>query len=191
MKKEFRDIKEYMKLSREERRSHLDLQEECIEIGGDSRLFRGLLAHFLKTTIGTRDIYVCHACNNSDCSNPTHLYWGTPKDNWQDAKESGTWENVHSRMLKKHGEKKTSEILSSNASKAGKAGGGWNALTDQQLLAWKQAIKEADLSHFGWVSKLSSCMNCSHTHVRRIIKKYFPEIKAFQRKTRTKHVTKV
>jgi hypothetical protein len=183
MKKEFVDIHEYMKYSREKRRSHLKLQEECIEIGGDSRLFRGLLAHFLKTTIGSKNIYVCHACNNPHCSNPVHLYWGTPKDNWQDAKESGRWTPIHSRMLKKHGEKKTSEILSNIASKAGKAGGGWNTLTEQQLLAWKQAIEEIDLNNFGWIGKLSFSMNCSHTHVRRIMKKYFPEIKAFQRKS--------
>lgn len=181
MKKEFRDIKEYMKLSREERRSHLDLNEECIEIGGDSRLFRGLLAHFLKTTIGSRNIHVCHACNNSGCSNPVHLYWGTPKDNWQDAKESGRWEPIHSRMLKKHGEKKTSEILSNIASKAGKVGGGWNALTAEQLLAWKQAIQEIDLGRLGWLAKLSSSMHCSHTHARRIMERYFSEVKTFRR----------
>ena len=181
--KQFTDINEYILLSREKRREHLKLEEPCIEIGGDSRTCRGLLAHFLGTTIGEHNHYVCHACNNAKCSNPVHLYWGTPKDNWQDAKDSGRWTPIYSRMLKKHGEKKTYEILSKTASKAGKVGGGWNALTSEELEKWKKAIDNIELQKFGWVSKLSQEMNCSHTHVRRILGKYFPTLKRYERKS--------
>lgn len=84
------DIVEYMELTREIRRAHLVLDEACIEIGGRSREFRGLLAHFLKTTLPPRSIGVlCHACHNERCSNVKHLYWGTFKDNDLDRIENG------------------------------------------------------------------------------------------------------
>ena len=65
----FTKIEDYILKNREDRRSHLKLDEDCIEIGGyDSREYRGLLAHFLKTTIPTyRKIILCHACNNHNC----------------------------------------------------------------------------------------------------------------------------
>src|ERR1700761_834539 len=89
----FQKIDEYMQKSREERRAHLRLDEECIKIGGyDSREYRGLLAHFLKTEIPTKKkVFLCHACNYHWCSNPNHLYWGTPADNYLDAQECGTF----------------------------------------------------------------------------------------------------
>lgn len=66
-----------------ERQSHLALGESCIEIGGGSKDFRGLLAHHLKTHIMTRadNANLCHACHNPKCSNPNHLYWGTIREN--------------------------------------------------------------------------------------------------------------
>jgi NUMOD3 motif len=79
------DIYEYIKLSKQERQKHLDLNENCIEIGSNSTQIRGHLALILKTTIpkGSK-IHCCHACNNQECSNYKHLYWGTAKENSED-----------------------------------------------------------------------------------------------------------
>ena len=86
----FELIETYIQLLKEERQKHLDFSEPCVEIGGDSREFRGLLAHFVQTTIPKgMKILCCHACNNAKCSNPKHLYWGTPSENLQDAIECG------------------------------------------------------------------------------------------------------
>lgn len=171
-----------MKLPREERRAHLRLNDRCVEIGGDSRLFRGLLAHFLGTTIGHRNALVCHACNNAGCSNPSHLYWGTFRDNWLDAKESGRWISIHERTIAKYGKEEYKKIKRASASAGGKAGGGQNALSKEDLSIWKEKIQNLDTTKFGWVSKLSTMMGCSHTHTKRVVKKYFPEVSFFQRR---------
>lgn len=83
----FELITDYIKKPQAERQAHLKLDEECIKIGGyDSREFRGLLAHHLHTTIPTKvKVVLAHACHNGKCSNPRHLYWGTYKENSQDA----------------------------------------------------------------------------------------------------------
>jgi len=97
----FEDIGEYIKKTREERQSHLDLNENCIEIGGhSSTCFKGLLAYHLQTTIPTRNkIVLCHACNNQKCSNVKHLYWGTYRDNYDDYIATGalTWGEATAR----------------------------------------------------------------------------------------------
>ena len=74
------------------RQEHINLLESCIERGGNSTNHKGVLAQFLDTTIpyGTK-ILLCHACNNAKCSNPKHLYWGTPKENVEDAILAGTF----------------------------------------------------------------------------------------------------
>jgi hypothetical protein len=182
--KSFTQIEEYILLSREERRSHLRLDDECIEIGGDSRIFRGLLAHYLKTTIPDHKIYVCHACYNEKCSNPNHLYWGTPKDNVRDTKESGRWKSAHQLTIEKYGIDSAKEIYRNAAKKAGSLGGGHNALTQDEILLWKQAIDVTDITKHGFVKVLSKKMICSHTHVRRILNKYFPDIQSFKRKSK-------
>ncbi len=74
-----------MSLSKEERQKHLRLNEKCEYRGGDSIQFRGLLALYLDTEIPSgHSVHCCHACHNPECSNPKHLYWGSPLENAQD-----------------------------------------------------------------------------------------------------------
>ncbi len=179
----FVDINEYMLRTRESRREHLRLDENCIEIGGDSRTCRNLLAHHLKTTVGDYKIYVCHACYNAKCSNPRHLYWGTPSDNVLDTKESGRWKSVHARVIEKHGVSKSSEIFKRAGRLGGLSGGGHNALNSSDLKLWQEAIESVDTTKFGFIGKIAKKMNCSHTHARRILNTYFPQIQSFKRKS--------
>ena len=118
-------IEIYMGKAREERRSHLDLNEPCIEIGGDSENFRGLLCHFLKTTMPVgRSTFLCHGCNTQGCSNPSHLYWGTPSDNERDKKSAGTFKTAWQKTVEKHGLEVAREIRKPHCARGGKNNAG-------------------------------------------------------------------
>ena len=109
----FEKIENYMKLSFEERQIHLNLDSSCLEIGGlNSTYYTGLLAYHLKTTIPTRlhNICLCHACGNSLCSNPDHLYWGTLSENENDKKKHGTFKTARQKIIDKYGIQKANEI---------------------------------------------------------------------------------
>lgn len=98
----FAAIEDHILLAREERRAHLDLSAPCIEIGGCSKDFRGLLAHHLKTTMPkSRVALLCHACNNDKCSNVLHLYWGTYSDNRADLVATG-WKRPPRTLSEEH-----------------------------------------------------------------------------------------
>ncbi len=96
-----KDINDFIKLPREERREHLNLEELCCERGGNSTNHKGVLAQYLDTTIPSGRILLCHACNNSKCSNPKHLYWGTDKENITE--DNPNWKSVWDRQVEKYG----------------------------------------------------------------------------------------
>jgi hypothetical protein len=81
-------IEEYIQQDKPDRQKHLELTEDCIEIGTNSQQCRALLAHYVKTTVPRGyKIHLCHACNNDKCSNPKHLYWGTARENNLDIRD--------------------------------------------------------------------------------------------------------
>lgn len=164
----FEDIANYMMKSREERRAHLQLDDMCMEIGGASSVqYRGLLAHHLRTTIPSNKIgrvYLCHACNNCRCSNPKHLYWGTPQDNHLDQVQAGTFKAFpqSKKQLKRRGQQLGLEY--------GKLNGGKNALTSQQLHDIK-VVLDSIPKKWGWINEAATALDVTHTQVRRYIKK--------------------
>jgi hypothetical protein len=95
------DITEFINRGRDERRSHLRLDEACCERGGNSTNHKGVLAQYLNTTIPRGRILLCHACNNSQCSNPKHLYWGTDKENI--TVDNPNWKTAWDRRVDKYG----------------------------------------------------------------------------------------
>ena len=118
----FIDIKKYILKSKKERQSHLRLKQKCIKIGGyDSREYRGLLAHFLKTTIPTHcRVVLCHACNTKGCSNPRHLYWGTYSENMHDDFKNGTRKSFNEYMKQKYSASEYKRLIKKAASLGGK-----------------------------------------------------------------------
>ena len=131
---------DYISLSRDKRREHLNLKSPCKERGGNSTMFRGLLADFLCTEIFIdKKIVLCHACHNSKCSNPEHLYWGTYQDNIIDQKENGTWKDVWTRRVEKHG----LEEAIKQQSKGNKSAGGLANKGKPKSEAHKKAIADA------------------------------------------------
>lgn len=69
--------------SRPERQAHLDLSTPCVQRGGNSVHFKGILAHHLDTDIPVEGgVLVAHACGHMWCSNPLHLYWSRDPWNW-------------------------------------------------------------------------------------------------------------
>jgi len=100
--------------SKQDRQKHINLVENCVIRGGNSTNHKGVLAQFLDTTIpyGSK-IMLCHACNNSKCSNPKHLYWGTPKENVEDAIESGTFYRPQKGCVGKPHNEETKRKISS------------------------------------------------------------------------------
>lgn len=95
-------VEEWIKESREERTSHLSMEEPCLERGGNSTVHRGVLAQYLDTNMPS-GVDLCHACGNGNCSNPKHLYWGTRRENMDDSKTHGTWKSPWERLVEKYG----------------------------------------------------------------------------------------
>lgn len=96
-------VEEYLKYGKNQRQSHLDLDEMCLERGGISTNHRGVLAQYLNTPIYGKPADLCHACNNDKCSNPKHLYWGTRQENIHDAIARGTFKGAWGSRVEKYG----------------------------------------------------------------------------------------
>jgi hypothetical protein len=117
-------VEEWIQQSRDVRTAHLQLDEECIERGGNSTVHRGVLAEYLNTNLPSK-VDLCHACHNDKCSNPKHLYWGTRKENVQDAKSIGHWKSPWDYTVEKYGYDEACRINSrGNKSAGGKANTG-------------------------------------------------------------------
>lgn len=170
----FRDLNEVILLSKIERQSHLDLKSDCIEIGGSSKEFRGLLAHFLKTTIpSTNKIFLCHACNNGKCSNPKHLYWGTPSENLKDAIDCGARKNLYELTIDKY-KGDPDKLLARNFKiSQSRLRNTAISLSKEEIENRLHKINNVDISKFGWVEKVSTILNFSHSQVRRFMNKYY------------------
>ena len=116
-------VEAYLTKEQSERQSHLDLNDECLERGGNSTNHRGVLAQYLDAPIYGRPADLCHACHNENCSNPKHLYWGTRKENVQDARDNGTFKTPFERIVEKYGYEEACRRNAQNANPS-KAGAG-------------------------------------------------------------------
>lgn len=56
-------------------------------------------------------------------------------------------------------------------------------LPPETLQLWQEAIESVDTMKFGFIGKISKKMDCSHTHVRRVLSTYFSHVESFKRKT--------
>jgi hypothetical protein len=177
----------YLSLPREKRRSHLDLNQPCLERGGNSTVHKGVLAQFLNTNLPNRlkegRVCLCHACHNGNCSNPLHLYWGTDVDNTLDQQENGTLSSPYERTLRKYGSKETRKILEHNGRKAIRKFNeetrknsthiNHTGFSQEEVDSRLILISDIDLTQFGWVSKVSERLNITHTQARRFINKHY------------------
>ena len=112
-------VEEYLSIPQGQRQDHLDLNAKCKERGGNSTNHRGVLAEYLDTPIYGRPADLCHACHNDKCSNPKHLYWGTRKENVQDARDAGTFKTPWDNMVEKYGYEEACKIQAKGDKSAG------------------------------------------------------------------------
>jgi len=165
--------------TKEERQFHVNLTEPCIERGGSSTQHKGVLAQFLNTDIPSGRNLLCHACNNGKCSNPNHLYWGTDKENLEDAKLAGTWSSCWNRTVKKYGlEAAIERQRRGNKAAGGRAGKGRKQPEAQkqktaETLRNKTLVKikmveasQIDFQKCGWIDKVAELLQIQPQKVK-------------------------
>ena len=133
------DITEFITRSREERRSHLQLDDACCERGGNSTNHKGVLAQYLDTTIPSGRILLCHGCGNGKCSNPKHLYWGTDKENI--IEDNPNWKSVWDRQVEKYGYEEACKRNSRGDKSAGGRAGKGKPKSEEHKKKIAEAIK--------------------------------------------------
>ena len=166
-------LSEYMNLTREIRRQHINLSKPCVEMGGSSRSSRALLGMYLGTTCegqGMKTGLLCHACGNEGCSNPEHLYWGSSSDNSIDKYEHNP--NLGREMFEKKLQKYGQDYVQ-NLCKTRKQVVPWNKLTSQEVDRRLYLIRDIDLTSYGWVTKVADRLGVSHTTAKEFIHKYY------------------
>lgn len=134
-------VEKWIDEPREVRTSHVDMDEPCLERGGNSTVHRGVLAEYLGTNFPEK-VDLCHNCGNGKCSNPKHLYWGTRKENIEDAKRHGTWTSPWERLVEKYGHEEASKMQGRGDKSAGGRAGKGKVLSEEH----KQRIS---LNHKG------------------------------------------
>lgn len=143
-------VEEWIKEPKETRTAHLKLDEPCVERGGNSTVHRGVLAEYLGTNLPDK-LDLCHACGNGKCSNPRHLYWGTRKENVEDAKRHGTWKSGWVRLVEKHGEDGARKIRKQIA-EGNRYGSG-----NREKPKSEEHKRKISLNHKGGRKKISPC----------------------------------
>ena len=170
----FEPIEEYILRTRDERSSHLNLGSSCIEIGGaGSKEYRGLLAHFLKTTIPSgKMIHLCHACHNAKCSNVEHLYWGTAKENYADQMSTVGFKPFNVRTTDKHATlKKAHDTMRKNGNFFGAHGAQQVANKREKLSKLTELVEEFGGSgKYGFKKFAMERLGVSRTHLTRLLK---------------------
>lgn len=162
-----------MSLSKSDRQSHLNLRSKCVMIGGmDSRHYRGLLAWYLGTTIPSgMKIYLCHACNNHKCSNPNHLYWGTAKENSDDARKSGNLKSIYEFSIAKYGKENYNKMMREAFQRGGRANRGKTKYSEEKKNEIRNKISDIDLSKRGALGLVAKRLDTTPQGAGKILKK--------------------
>lgn len=150
-------FKEYMRLSKEQRQTHIDLSLPCTERGGNSTTARGVLAQYLDTPIPMgRVAILAHACNNGSCSNPKHLYWATDRENIvEDGTQFGTWKNAWERRVEKYGLEEATKMQSRGDKSAGGKSNKGKPKSEEHKRKIAEAIRQKHLTKKAAEAKLN------------------------------------
>lgn len=86
-------------------------------------------------------------------------------------KKGGSW--LTSDKARELSNKVSLADKKSIAKKMGELYGGKNKLLECEINERLDKISNIDLTQYGWVTKVSECLNLTHTQVRRFIKKHY------------------